>query len=357
MAGLKLRRATVVEAGDPEAPFQRLAVEIAGARRPAVADTVLVGPAQVGDDVVLNTQALDLGLGSGGFDVVHANLTRGLEGEGTAGAHVMKLNYTSLQHAVMPVEAEAAPSVGISPPVDSLAGSLEGSPAAMIFNHGQLAPVCWGVAQVAPGARVGFVQTPGGALPGGLSEVVRELRARDLLAGHVTAGAAFGGEGEAITTAGAIHHGLRDLGWDAAVTGPGPGVIGSGSALGHGGLYALDSAHVAIALGCRALIVPRLSSGDARPRHQGLSHHTGTVLRLLLAPATVAVPEGLDVAWPAQPIQHVWRSAPVDLDGYSASGLPTRTMGRDLEEDRAFFAAALAGGVVLGEMVREAAPA
>ena len=50
---------------------------------------------------------MDLGLGSGGFDIVHVNLTRGLDGSGAEGAHVMKLNYTSLQHAVHPVEEQA----------------------------------------------------------------------------------------------------------------------------------------------------------------------------------------------------------------------------------------------------------
>src|SRR4029453_10395214 len=72
--------------------------------REAIADVGLVGRAAPGDDVVVNTQAADLALGSGGFDLVHVNLTRGLRGEGVAGAHVMKLNYSSLQHAVMPVE-------------------------------------------------------------------------------------------------------------------------------------------------------------------------------------------------------------------------------------------------------------
>ena len=65
------------------------------------------------------------------------------------------------------------------------------------------------------------MQTAGGALPGGHSRTVGELRERGLLAGHLTAGAAFGGEGEAITTAGALHHGLRSLSWDAAICGPG----------------------------------------------------------------------------------------------------------------------------------------
>ena len=42
----------------------------------------MVGEVEVGDEVVVNIEALDLGLGSGGFDVVHVNLTRGLDGGG-----------------------------------------------------------------------------------------------------------------------------------------------------------------------------------------------------------------------------------------------------------------------------------
>ena len=82
-----------------------LTVEIDGERRRAWADEVLLGPMREGDEVVVNAAALDLGLGSGGFDVVHVNLTRGLWAAAAAGdAHVMKLNYTSLQHPVEPVE-------------------------------------------------------------------------------------------------------------------------------------------------------------------------------------------------------------------------------------------------------------
>src|SRR5262245_28552261 len=94
---LKLRRGVVVD-DDP------LTVEVAGARRPAWADTTLLGEVRVGDEVVVNVAALDLGLGSGGFDVVHVNLTRGLDAGGEGDEHVMKLNYTSLQHPVDPVE-------------------------------------------------------------------------------------------------------------------------------------------------------------------------------------------------------------------------------------------------------------
>ncbi len=95
---LELRRGVVVSA-------EPLEVEVDGERRRAWADEVLLGEMREGDEVVVNVAALDLGLGSGGFDVVHVNLTRGLEGGGAEGdAHVMKLNYTSLQHPVEPVE-------------------------------------------------------------------------------------------------------------------------------------------------------------------------------------------------------------------------------------------------------------
>jgi hypothetical protein len=48
------------------------------------------------------------------------------------------------------------------------------------------------------------------------------------------------------------------------------------------------------------------------------------------------------------------REEAADLPGYAASGLPTRTMGRELADDELFFAAPLAAGAALG---REAAGA
>ncbi len=387
---LKLRAAIVVEIdrpGSDGAPAaagarsandereQRLVVELAteggeGARRAAVADVALVGRSEVGDEVVVNVEALDLGLGSGGFDIVHVNLTRGLDGGGTPGAEVMKLNYTSLQHAVAPIEDEL-----LELPVER--------PVAVLALHGQLAAVAWAFAQSAPGGRLGYVQTEGGALPGGHSRTVRALRDQGLLAGHLTAGAAFGGEGEAITTAGALHHGLRALGWDAALCGPGPGIVGSSSALGHGGMAALDSAHVSLALGCLTLLVARMSTSDDRVRHRGISHHTLTVLDLLLEPVTVALPAGmrspvgadlraglgavfggampsrpalaLEVARPVRVTRHDWRRAAVDLPGYAASGLSSETMGRSLAQDPLFFGAALAGGSALAELAAQVA--
>lgn len=337
---LRLKRATVVSAAcAAEAMEQRLGIEVDGERRAAVADLGLVGPSRVGDELIVNVEALDLRLGSGGFDVVHVNLTRGLGAEGTTGAHVMKLNYTSLQHAVAPVE-EGDPDA-LAPPSPQLP---LGRPVAVLALHGQLAPLAWAFGRERQGARLGYVQTPGGALPGGHSCVVRELREQGLLSGHLTAGAAFGGaDGDSVSTAAALHHGLTEMHWDAAVAGPGPGILGSGSALGHGGMQALDSAHAALALGCSTLLVARMSGTDARPRHRGLSHHSRTVLGLLLGSVSVALPDGQVL--PRD--RHEWIVHEADLEGYSASGLPTRSMGR---ADPLFFAAALAAGTALAQM-------
>jgi len=278
---------------------------------------------------------------------VHVNLTRGLDGEGTPRAHVMKLNYTSLQHAVSAVEEGDA---DVTPAAPSLP---LGRPAAVLALHGQLAPLAWAFAQASPRKRLGYVQTAGGALPGGHSCVVRELREDGLLAGHLTAGPSFGGaDGEAITTAAALHHGLTALGWDAAVAGPGPGILGSGSALGHGGLQALDSAHTALALGCPTLLVARMSSTDLRARHRGLSHHSRTVLELLLGPVTVAVPAGEEAFAERGP--HEFRAREADLESYLQTTLPSRSMGR---EDPLFFASSLAAGTVLAEMAEIATAA
>lgn len=340
---LKLRRGIVVG----EEP---LMIEVEGERRSAWADTTLLGEMREGDEVVVNVAALDLGLGSGGFDVVHINLTRGLDASGEGREHVMKLNYTPLQHPVTPVElpVRLLDGVGTKGAPEGIERSI---PVLVLPLHGHLAPAAWAATQAAPGLKVGYVQTAGGALPGSMSRDVVQLRERGLLCDHITAAPAYGGEREALSVAGGLDAAAQELGWDAALVGPGPGIIGSETRLGHGGMAALDSAHAALALDLPTLLSPRLSVADPRPRHRGVSHHTLTVMDLLLGGVEVAVPEGNPAIAAeltrAAGDRHKVHEAPVDLAGYSASGLPARTMGRGIDEDPLFFAAPLAAGAAL----------
>ena len=304
-----------------------------------------------GDEVVVNVEAQDLGLGSGGFDIVHVNLTRGLEGSRAASdEHVMKLNYASLQHVVDPVEGCNVYSSQES------RKTLHPVPVLVLPLHGHLAPAAWAASEASPGIELGYVQTGGGALPGSLSRDVAALRERGLLCGHITAAPAYGGEHEAISVAGALDAAANGLGWDAIVAGPGPGIIGSDTRLGHGGIAALDTAHAALALNLPTLLSPRLSSADPRDRHKPVSHHTLTVLEMLLGEVEVPVPTGETAPTKALTAavgsRHRLREEPVNLSEYEESGLPSTTMGRSITEDPLFFAVALASGRALADAVK-----
>ena len=285
---------------------------------PCVAYPRLTGPVEEGDEVIVNVQARELGLGSGGFDVLYANLTRGLDLRAEPDAHVMKLPYTPLQHAV--VHAEES---------NELEEHLEGMPVVCCSLHSQVVPACAGIGE---GARVAYAQLPGGALPVSLSDAVRTLRARGLLHAAIAVGACVDGDVHCVSTASALAW-AKAAGFDTVVCAIGPGIVGTRSRLGHGGLAAAEAANAAFALGGRPVVAARVSEADERERHRGLSHHTEAVLALCLGEVTVADESDAEG----------WREA--------CDGLPLSHMGRGPDKDPAFFAAAYAAGRVARNML------
>jgi hypothetical protein len=318
---LSLRRGRVTGVVERDEGLVRIEVD----GTPCVAYPALTGPVAVGDEVVVNVQARELALGSGGFDVLYVNLTRGLALAPQDGAHVMKLPYTPSQHAVRHAEED-----------EPLAESLEGMPVVCCSLHSQLVPVCAALA----GVRVAYLQLPGGALPVALSNAVRILRGRGLIEAAVGVGACFGGDADCVTVFSALAW-AKARGYDVAVCGIGPGVVGTGSRLGHGGMAAADASFATAALGGMPVIALRLSEVDPRPRHRGLSHHTDTVLSVLGGTFALPWPEGCPIDHPV-----TGRSEVVDVRGWreTCAGLPLSHMGRGPDEDPWFFAAAFAAG-------------
>src|SRR5688500_4170461 len=183
--------------------------------------TGLVGPVAVGDRVVVNTTAVELGLGTGGWHVVHWNLSRPDERWSEPGSgHIMKLRYTSLQV-----------DTGAGEAGEELPTSLEQLPVVACALHSQLPIVAVVVKHLEPEARIAYVMTDGGSLPIALSDTVHQLRTQGLVDLTITAGHAFGGDIEAVNVHAALalarHHGA-----DVVIAGIGPGVVGTGTKLG-----------------------------------------------------------------------------------------------------------------------------
>jgi Protein of unknown function (DUF3866) len=280
-----------------------------------VAYPSLTGPVALEDEVLVNVQARELGLGSGGFDVLYANLTRGLDLAPEEGAHVMVLPYTPLQHARVHVEEAGDPSA-----------ELAGMPVVCCSLHSQVAPVCAAL----EGLRVAYVQLGGGALPVSLSDTLRVLEGRGLVDATAAVAPCFDADVQCVSVASA-------LGWargehDVAVCAIGPGIVGTGTRFGHGGLAAAEAANTALALGGVPVVAERVSGADERTRHRGISHHTEAVLALVRGEPVVAAMHG-----------DGWREA--------CAGLPLSHMGRGPDEDPKFFAAAYSAGLATRELL------
>jgi hypothetical protein len=312
---VSLRRGTVTAIGERLDRLVRLEVDGIA----CVAYPRLTGEVEVGDEVLVNEQARLLELGSGGFDVLYANLTRGLGLQAEEGAHVMALPYTPGQVALRRGEED-----GVLPE------ALDGTPVVLCTLHSQVAPVCAALA----GNRVAYVQVDGGALPVSLSDAVQVLKERGLLGTAIAVAPCLDGDVDCVTTAAALVL-ARQQGYDAAVCAVGPGIVGTGTQFGHGALSLADTANVAAALGGRPVLTVRSSEADPRDRHRGVSHHTQSVLDLCL--------REIVVAWPDEVATDGWEDA--------CAALPLRHMGRGPAEDPAFFRAAFAAGVVVRGML------
>ncbi len=326
---LTLRRGRVTAVVERVEGLSRLEVD----GQPCVAYPRLTGPVALGDEVIVNTQARELALGSGGFDVLYANLTRGLDLPPADDAHVMKLPYTPAQNARRHAEEGRA-----------LPETLAGLPVVCCSLHSQVVPVSAGIGD---GRRVAYVQLAGGALPVSLSDALRALRDRGYVEMSMAVGACLDADAECVSAASALLLAAAE-GFDVIVCAIGPGIVGTGSTFGHGGVAAADAANTATALHGTPILAVRASEGDPRERHHGVSHHTRAVLDLCLGEVIVPWPAGYEAPSWLEP------RADVDTSGWkkACAGLPLAHMGRGPEEDALFFAAAFAAGRVAADRIR-----
>jgi Protein of unknown function (DUF3866) len=370
----------------------------------ALAYPALTGRPEPGDRVLLNTSALDLGLGTGGYALVVAVPDR-LPPDRSGPGHLVKARYTPLQAIVLGADEQGSPYHETLRTADDI-GAM---PVVVADLHSALAPVLAGLyfdaertyaepslswpgprpgpgpagqgpgpgarTEPAPdaatgrtgqgqpgpgpgpgpgGVRVAYVMTDGGALPAWFSRTCATLREAGWLAGTITVGQAFGGDLEAVT----LHSGLlaarHVLGADVAVVTQGPGNLGTGTRWGFSGVAAGEAVNAAAVLAGRPVAALRVSEADPRERHRGVSHHSLTSYgRVALAHADVVVPIlpgdfGTQVTEQARPLGGRHTLVHVGVTGLDealrACPAPLSTMGRGLDEDRAYFLTAATAG-------------
>ncbi len=323
-----------------------------GAACRALAYPALTGRPQVGDRVLLNVTALELGLGTGGYALVTAVPERLPPDPGGPG-HLVKARYTPLQATVLGADEQGSPYHEVLRDADDLAGM----PVVVTDLHSALPAVLAALrADSAPAEPpvVAYVMLDGGALPAWFSRTSAGLRESGWLAGTVTVGQAFGGDLEAVT----LHTGLlaarHVLGAQVAVVSQGPGNLGTGTRWGFSGVACGEAVNAVAVLGGRPVAGLRISEADARERHRGVSHHSLTSYgRVALARADVVVPDlpgafGERVTAQAAPLARRHNLVRVSVEGLmeALGGSPVRlsTMGRGLVEDGAYFLAAAAAG-------------
>jgi hypothetical protein len=315
----------------------------------ALAYPSLVGRPEPGDAVLLNTTALAMGLGTGGYAMVVAFPDR-LPQDPSGPGHLVKARYTPLQATVLGADEQDSPFHEALREADS----LDGMPVIVADLHSALPAVLCGLYGARPGARVAYVMLDGGALPAWFSMSCAALREAGWLCGTVTVGQSFGGDVEAVTTHTGLLAARHVLEADVAVVTQGPGNLGTGTKWGFSGVSAGEAVNAAATLEGRPVAALRVSEGDARERHVGVSHHSLTAYgRVALAPAQVAVPDlpgefGERVRKQADALAERHELVHVPVDGLYEllKRCPVRlsTMGRGLDEDLAYFLTSAAAG-------------
>ncbi len=335
--------------------LQRVEVDLGDGPERAYVLTQLTGTVGVGDQVVVNTTAVELGLGTGGWHVVHWNLERDGWAERGPG-HIIKGRYTSLQADVGSAEEHLSELAEVE--------SVDGMPVVAAALHSQLPAAAVAFKEQEPDARLAYVMTDGAGLPLALSDLAFALRERGLIDATITCGHAFGGDYEAVSIFSALAVARHVAGADAVVVAMGPGIVGTNTRLGFSGMEVGSILDAAVALGGQPIACLRVSFADPRARHTGLSHHTRTALRLACRErVVVAVPRlggdedarlRADLTDAGIDRRHdLVEVTPPDVLGLLAEhGLEVVSMGRPAADDPALFLAAGAAGALAADRAR-----
>ncbi|MCT4507170.1 MAG: DUF3866 family protein [Tepidibacter sp.] len=312
--------------------------------------------ADVNDEVLLNTSAVELNLGTGGFHFVIANLNK-LESKMSEGGHIMKLRYTPLQVKTFSAEEQE------SKYHDKIKNfkSLDNMPVVVGTLHSMLVPFAASYKRIDKKKKLVYIMTDGAALPIYLSKNVQNLKKNRLIDNTITIGNAFGGDYECINIYTALILAKEVLKADAVFVCMGPGIVGTSTKYGFTGIEQANILDAVTKLKGIPIAIPRISFADKRDRHFGLSHHSVTILKEMVN-TKVVVPVGIQSNKNKNYVINQIKENGIDeihdvvyIDNNKTKSdleyfnLRVKTMGRSYEEDREFFNSASSAAYYLLE--------
>lgn len=310
----------------------------------------------INDEVLLNTSAVELNLGTGGFHFVIANLNN-LESKMSEGGHIMKLRYTPLQVKTFSAEEQE------SEYHDKIKNfkSLDDMPVVVGTLHSMLVPFAASYKRIDKQKKLVYIMTDGAALPIYLSKNVQNLKKNKLIDNTITIGNAFGGDYECINIYTALILAKEVLNADAVFVCMGPGIVGTSTKYGFTGIEQANILDSVKKLKGKPIAIPRISFADKRDRHFGLSHHTVTILKEIVN-ANVIVPIGVECNKNKAYIINQIKENNIDkihnvvyVDNNKTKSdleyfnLRVKSMGRSYEEDKEFFNSASSAAYYLLE--------
>ncbi|MFR0018453.1 MAG: DUF3866 family protein [Paraclostridium sp.] len=337
--------------------LEEITVNINGNIEKAYNYPKMTGSVDIGDEVVLNTTAVELSLGTGGYHFVITNLNK-IESDMTPGGHIMKLRYTPLQVKVDSVEEQDSK---LHDKINEFK-SLDNLPVVVGTLHSMLTPFVASYKRHNPDKKLVYIMTDGASLPIYLSKNVENLKNKKLIDDTITIGNAFGGDYECINIYSALITAKEVLNADAVFVSMGPGIAGTGTKYGFTGIEQGPILDAVKKLGGNPIAIPRMSFADKRDRHVGISHHSITVLSEIVN-VEVNIPIGLKDKEKLDYVNNQIKENKLDekhnmaylnpgstLDDLNYFELKVKSMGRNYEQDSEFFDAASSAAYYLMEV-------
>lgn len=265
---------TVQEIQFTDEEISKIVIDISGTSYSCINYNGVTGVAEIGDLVLVNTTALDLKLGTGGFHIVLCNLSRPKQSNLSKG-HIMKLKYTPIQINCLAAEAQESEYHHMF----SGFQSLNQMPVIVGTLHSMLSPCSIYIKKKRSDIKVAYIMTEGGALPIQISDSVRKLKYEGFIDTTITYGNAYGGDLETVNIYTALIAAREITMADITIVCMGPGIVGTDTKYGFSGIEQGSILDAVFKLGGLPIGIPRISFADERERHKGISHHSLTIFR------------------------------------------------------------------------------